>query len=325
MARFTEIMESRVGRSVGLNPGNDHVTVRVVADSTEWIAGPDGKRTPPDPLVLVQTQYAPFGSRFPTDANLYAVGWDHVRHEAPGQDIVRIRYVRSAALATPANTDKWQIEVRSASISDTIIEELPDTTGRLRAAEPPDSGIGPSIFVPVAGDHPDAKFFASVNILDGRQQIVYLKKTGERAPDRAQVDLPAMSVVFTRLQPNFELNVLGQAAQYFKAVNSRKWRGADPGHVMLDSLTVSPIEAVIPGQNEPNVGWRVSVSFLWSAKAFTPLRRVPMWIDEAGSQHIVFDRATSQKVVEERRIKPMVDFDQFFALLDGAGGGRLRR
>lgn len=339
MARFSEILGSRVGSTTGIHATYGVIVLRIIADNPDagdYIPQEDGTRKYASSEVLAQ-QYAPRLSTHPNNPSLVATQYQEVGNPAQGHFLVRISYQPIGIVIPPEIEEGWLPRVRGATVSRTIYEEPrafadPDAPepapvsglGRLRrlrsqALPTHQPGakartIGTTIYQPIKSSL--ATHYATTLLADGREQRQPLIATTSVEPAPQTVEWPALQLSLTRVQPNFSLARLPDLAWYMKAVNARQWWGAQPRHVLLTDLTIDPVERTMAGQRIEGRAWQATIVFLWSSVEWAPLNLVPLWYNEANEKHIVYRIDTEEKEVESFRIKGHVNFDNAFTDLE---------
>lgn len=342
MATFKELAHSRQGTSIGVGGSQGaHMLVEVIAEESDFtkVTTPSGDEwVPPFWSGLVQSDYLPRGSLFPWDTTLASVRETFVMMVNPRRAIVRVDFASGAADALPTSDD-WLISIRGASISRRLLEEYPVEQSDVQPNERPRRGtgitpaprpervlgtepvepriIGPMIVTEVDAYAGSAVYYYNSRDKEGNEVPIFVQDTGKRKPVGYQDEIPAFTVNMTRIIPNFRLNpTAAQLAQYMKTVNDRYFRGADPGHVMVNDFSLDPVEATMDAQEVLGRAYRVTAMFVWSAERLTPWEIWPTKIDDNGYEQVIRHREDGEKVVESFRVKRTRNLEEFMRLLE---------
>jgi hypothetical protein len=313
--------------------------VHVIAEPEDFstVDGPDGEiNVPPLPEGLVELQFAPRHTLHPYNTLLKVSGYQRGQRINEKTWVVYILYEGPRAAEPLPDEVGWRVSVRGASLSKRIIEPLTSDVSRL--SPPKDGGrtgrirpqplpvldtddvaepdlIGPTIYESVPAGTDGADFYYERTTKGGTIERVALIPTERRKIVGFQTEVPAITVLFTKIAANFSVNpTAARIAHYIKAVNHLPFRGADPGHVMVDTVTIDPIELEMRGQQEPGLAYRLAVAFFWSAELFTPWSIIPTVTDDQGFEYMVRN-ADGSKVVESFRVRRTADLYELLALL----------
>lgn len=340
MAFFREQFDSGAGASSGPDGFQNWTrTVHVFAEPDDFVTvqGPEGPvNVPPLPEGLVELGFAGRNSLHPYNSLLKVSGYRR------GQRINEKTWDVDILYGGPGSSDPlpgeigWRVSVRGASLTRRIIEPFrrdvsqvdppkPGTGGgRLRPialpipvlgpGEEPD-GIGPTIYESVPAGTAGADFYYTKTTKEGAQEQVWLLPTKRRKLVGFQTEVPAITVEFTKIVANFSLNPTAiRLADFSKAVNHATFRGADPGHVMVDTFSIAPVEVQMLGQREPGLAHRITVAFFWNAELFTPWSIVPTITDDRSFEYFVLN-SDGTKVVESFRVRRTKDLNDLLPLL----------
>ena len=343
MAIIHRINPSEVGAETG-NDGNTgyNLLFSVRAETGDLIPRPDGNDgflSPvyPDPMALLANSLqARLGDPHPHNPDVRAYSYSYVERRAPGYYIVRVNY-RDDSIE-PTADGEWLVSLRGLSVPRRLIEELPESEGGLDAVPAPRRLPGGSLRATPIGDAtseplkligpkkyekvlgPGANFSSTETVPNketglATDQEVFLWPTSGRVVEGYDSEWPAMAVTFRRIAANFTIDRAGQLiVQYMKACNRSEFRGAPPGHVKVDGLSIDPIEKTVAGQTRQGRAWRIEVVFHWSAIPWTPHEITPSHTSEDGAKRPIVDR-DGNRVIERRRVRRTQDLEGLLSVL----------
>lgn len=296
MSSATEIRESRVGLSISSQGAtNWHTMWHVVVDD------PDD-----NPLTVLRTK-VPDATPHPWDLSLRADGWKTEKRLSPTLWLCRVTYA-TLRYVSIRGIGAWKVKVRGATTSEHIRETIPvyRTVGRLRTLQKPKL-IG-SIEYETVKKSEDATNKA----VDG-DNTIWLKATSRR--NVVGHDRPRSSVVYTlyRTQPVFDLKLVGTMVSFSEKVNKYLFLGAAPGHLMLNSFDVTESSGTMFGSSNDRV-WSISLSWLFSPVAFSPLNKVHTFTADSGAE-LVVETKDGKPVTEEFPVIEEVDFADLLSRL----------
>ncbi len=327
---------SREGSSRGAAGVNDTRTFFVKLDIT------DAEFTEaryPDPRGIVEIYKVPYGQGSPWNAFAKATQYEIVERLTNKTWKVRVTYRTGGAPAPTmeASWGRWMVSIRGAATTEQIIEE-PTEAIEAWEIDRPGHLIGTSHFAKGIGADNAARFSAELSrpkadgTIEEYDQPLHRTKSVNVRPYTA--DVPALTYTQTRLFANFNLERVGLIAEYYKRVNLFEYLGAKPAHLKFMDFTLDEVSHAIgtpetSPQLEYGIAYRASVVFLWSAKAFTPLRLVSTVTDEIGNQSPVF-REDGTKDVDVNWTIAGMDFTKLLTIVQGGIvkppiGGRPRR
>ena len=225
-----------------------------------------------------------------------------------------------------ARWDRWLVSVRGAATTEQIIEEPADAISTWEI-DRPGHLIGTSRFAKGLSSNPeDAGFTASLTrtLPNGKleQYAQPLHRTDSVIVRPYTADVRALTYIQARLFANFNLERIGSIAEYYKQVNKFKYLGAQPAHLKFMDVAIEEVAHAIgtpetTPQLEYGIAYRISVIFLFSAKAFTPLRLVSTIQDETGSHVPVIRNDTGEKDVDENWTIAGMNFATLLSIIQG--------
>lgn len=331
---FSEIFDSRVGSVHGATGVQDERIIRVTLDvDTE----DHTNARYPDPRIAVQTSYIPPGSYSPWNAFARATYYRIIARETPKTWLIGVLYtVGEPAGSGDADHHRWMYSMRGSAITEHIVEEPIDAvrTARIagRLGESRTDGIQPAGRPALrAQTDQGPKRIATTRYVEAGAETDHhawiTRQIGTATWEDVKVPLlpgkqhydvgydsevSALMLSMTRIFPNWPDTLYELIANHYKRVNGITFKGADVGHVKFDDFAVDEVSMVIGDgslQGEQGIAHRVSLGFLWSSQAWTPLDMVVMFPDETGATNPVLNNADGTKVVESFEVIAYRDFD----------------
>ena len=346
-ATINEVFASRDGTSRGTTGNSYRRTFRVrlsgktAADQTEL--------NEPDPAGFLEALH-PFGHAHPWNNFMAANGYAVDRRIAPALYDCSITY----AVVSESNpgTTGWIHRSGGNSIPWRRYETLPDVDGVTKipftqSAErtDPNTGIskqiGNRIFFDAKGAVASRYSVKLVSLNDDGVPVddnKMLVPTGiiESVPE--DVDLPGISVSFTKIILSQSVDIEPIVRGFIKKVNDQPFLGGAVASVLLDNFTLDPITSAEFQANEDGgiraarggrskIGpssreipdfsiqtvpaWRSTLSFIASDVPFDPIERTPLWRDpKTGAEATVL--LDGKPFVEKFLVIPRVDFGELF-------------
>jgi hypothetical protein len=300
MALYDEMMGRSVGSIRGEGATPEYILVRVVAEEGTDYEVIDGVANYPDfrGLVMAQPRWTR-GAAHPFDTRAKAFQWTTVEMRGHSSAIVRVNYRLFDTPDRPP-TNEWLLTVRTAEIQQRVTRELPPEAEN-RFGNKPRGTLSDS-----AGSVLDADFWTRPARAIGMPQYTVIDERckgpdGEPLPDDEQtfkyeaidecgkrswkklrriedytdgqgatIDVPAISLIWTRTVPNFHSSMIETLARFHRSVNAKPYLGAPPYHVIVRSMAVEPIAFEMRGSREEGRAYRVTVQMLWSDRPFVP-------------------------------------------------------
>ena len=321
---------SREGSVRGAGGVMDRRTFRVTLDITDDEFNEDRY---PDPRGVVELYKVRYGS--PSPWNRYARALHYELGERIGNKTWKVTVVYeiggvAAAPTMEAAWHRWTVSIRGAATTQQIVEEPADAlegwinAGKLPAREP--KLIGTPYFSPVKEGPYTARVsrFTPEGRLESYDQAYQM--TPARVPRPYTEDVPALTYTQTRLFANFNFERVGYIAEYYKRVNRFKYLGAQPAHLKFMDFTLDEIPHLIGDgsiQLDPGIAYRASLVFLFSAKAFAPLRLVATVRDDLGNEAPVYrtDGDDLVKVVDDNWVVAGMNFNTLLRIVMGGRVG----
>ena len=308
MPDIREIVGSRTGSSKG-GKGTMLRVFRVLfsLDDDDITVLEDGTMIVPDPEEAVAAVHPP-GEEHPWDETATARLYNVIDQKSKLHFVVQVIY-RRLDFDTRGPTNDWKITVRGSTITNHILEahELGAVVGFVPGGDPfrrnpltaKPTPIGVPQFIPVPTAVPPAiqvlpTHFTTTFDRNGNITTIELIRTQAHDGSGRDEDLPALTVVFTRVVPNFSMFGMGRVADYMKSVNGVPFRGADPFHVKVDDIEINEVEMSIPGQRIPGKAWSISVVFLWSSIPMAPFERLHSFRNDDGFETRIVDKITGE-------------------------------
>ncbi len=342
-ATIHETFKSRDGTVRGTN-GNSYrrmFKIRLIgktdADRTEL--------TEPDPAGFLESLH-PFGHAHPWNNFMAANSYGPPRRIGPDLWDCGIGY----AVVSESNpgTTGWIHTSGGNSIPQRTYVTLPDELGFTHIPNDPNpqitKGIGNRLFFAIASSAEALQSGYSVHTvsLDDNgvpvDEYRELVPTGVIQPEPEDVDLPGISVSFTKIILSQSVDIELIVRGFIKKVNDQPFLGGAVASVLLDSFTLDPITSAdfqvnedggiraarggrtkigpssreipdFPLQSVP--AWRATLSFIASDVPFDPVERTPLWRDPVdGAESIVLH--DNKPFVEKFFVIPRVDFGELF-------------
>lgn len=329
---------SREGSSRGANGVNNPRTFLVKLDM-DLPGRSYAENVYPDARGIVELKKVRYGTGHPWDPLAKATQYDLGERIGNRSWKVTVRY-RTGGIPAPtmeAAWDRWTTSIRGAAGTEQIIEEPTEALESWGIARP-GKLIGTPRFdkgEPAEPDPGGKTYSATVWYIDAASKVASksqaLTRTDSRKVRPYTADVRAMTYTQTRLFANFNYARVGLIVDYYKQVNRFDYLGALPGHLKFVDFNLDEVAHQIGDgsiQLEPGIAYRVSVVFLFSAKAFTPLNLVSTITDDLGNQQPVFDN-DDKKVVDENWTIAGMNFETLLTLVSGGrvpdrGGGKIR-
>lgn len=324
---------SREGSSRGAGGVNDTRTFIVTLDMAD---AEFTENRYPDPRGIVEIYKVPYGTASPW--NQLAQATQYTLGERMGNKTwkVQVGYT-TGGVPTPAMEvafDRWMVSIRGAATTQQIIEEPIEAIESWNINEGPLAREGRLIGTPhfakgfseADPTAPEGEYYYATlwrykpdNTIEKYDQPLY--RTGLRTPRPYTADVPALTYTQTRLFANFALEQVGYIVRYYKRVNLFKYLGAQPGHLKFMDIALDEVAHAIgtpatTPQLEYGIAYRISLVFLFSAKAFTPWNLVATIKDERGNEAPIID-SDGKKVVDENHVIAGVDFNTLTRSLGG--------
>lgn len=292
---FKEMFASRDGSARGISGVSERRVFRMILDPGDEEFT---EQRYPDPRGFVAGEI-PFGSPHPWNALSFAADYIVIKRETKTRWLMAVNYKTAHSASDMPFTlgrTPWRLQARGASFSFELLETYPVPQGtNLPGFQSPDSDtklIATSQFEEVKA--PDVRpsgqpdFKTTVWRPNAAGMLgpvtIDLARTEAINPRPQTDDRGGLGATWTRTIADFDFDNMVKVSAAFKAVNSVRFMGAEPGHVRFDAFSLDPIEIVRVGVRSAGQAYRVSLGFTMSIVPYTPIRLHPTFRDKDGNE-----------------------------------------
>lgn len=333
---INEVFGSRDGDARGRH---GVISVRVFRVELDIPAEDRTELRKPDPRGYVEARY-PYGSRHPWNSYTFANGYRLIRSLTHQTSLVGVDYGIGGPLAATIQPDhrRWSLGVRSAGISQRILEEPTAALESWREAfdlpatrKPRRLGTTKYVFGQAAIE--DEQGWARMwqkeegtGKIEPVDEPVAPAGGGLYVPFEFTSDLPGLALAMTRMFATFPTDGLGALAAYRGTLNNTPFKGADLAHVKLVDFAIDEVATVLDDgtaqRSNPGIAYRFMLAFLWSSVPFigpgSPLSLVPTISDEDNDKVPVMRIVNNEDVKITEELYPIrgMDFDALVAYIE---------
>ena len=278
MATVTEIFDSRVGSTVGIDGVSLPRVFRVLMDDAT-----------DDPVRVLQNSATgvPYQASHPQNAFAVASNYIIVEWQTPKAYLVEVEYKILTSLERGIGVvPGWSARFRGYAETQQMLQEVLNE----RETRAPRRIGTPKYRIANAGETSTHHYRDSARGVD-----VALVQTGATVQFDLQRRRPAASMVLTKDKADYIPSSFGEALAFIGKTNHSTFFGADPGHIEFFDVDVDPRGAEMPVFSRSRVGgtssfgfpYGITLIFIWSFLDRALLDLVNVFNDEDGDPHVV--------------------------------------